>query len=162
MFALLHSLAMFVIDFFKSPRRLEVENLFLRHQLSIALRRAPCRLRLRSSDRALLVQRTPTEIADRLNREINAALVDPKVKARLADLGGTVLALSPADYGSSTLRKSKSGPRWSSSRTSRRSDPRDPGLIFRNTRCAIGGVSPTAISIAPLAPPGSAGQESSS
>jgi hypothetical protein len=42
MFALLHSLAMFVIDFFKSPRRLEVENLFLRHQLSIALRRAPC------------------------------------------------------------------------------------------------------------------------
>src|SRR5215831_12452111 len=99
MFALLHSLAMFVIDFFKSPSRLEVENLFLRHQLSIALRRAPCRLRLRSSDRALLVQRTPTEIADRLNREINAALADPKVKARLADLGGTVLALSPADYG---------------------------------------------------------------
>jgi hypothetical protein len=41
MFALLHSLAMFIIDFFKSPRRLEVENLFLRHQLSIALRRAP-------------------------------------------------------------------------------------------------------------------------
>jgi ABC transporter substrate binding protein len=38
----LHSLAMFVIDFFKSPpRRLEAENLFLRHQLSIALRRAP-------------------------------------------------------------------------------------------------------------------------
>jgi len=36
MFALLHSLAMFVIDFFKSPRRLEAENLFLRHQLSIA------------------------------------------------------------------------------------------------------------------------------
>src|SRR5436305_10774594 len=55
MFALLHSLAMFVIDFFKSPRRLEAENLFLRHQLSIALRRAPPRLRLRGSDRALLV-----------------------------------------------------------------------------------------------------------
>src|SRR5258707_11542555 len=55
MFALLHSLAMFVIDFFKSPRRLEAENLFLRHQLSIALRRAPSRLRLRGSDRALLV-----------------------------------------------------------------------------------------------------------
>jgi hypothetical protein len=32
---------MFVIDFFKSPRRLEAENLFLRHQLRIALRRAP-------------------------------------------------------------------------------------------------------------------------
>jgi Homeodomain-like domain len=55
MFALLHSLAMFVIDFFKSPRRLEAENMFLRHQLSIALRRAPPRLRLRGSDRALLV-----------------------------------------------------------------------------------------------------------
>jgi len=58
MFALLHSLTMFVIDFFKSPRRLEVENLFLRHQLSIALRRAPPRLRLRGSDRALLVWMT--------------------------------------------------------------------------------------------------------
>ena len=55
MFAILHSLAMFVIDFFKSPRRLEAENLFLRHQLSIALRRAPPRLRLRGSDRALMV-----------------------------------------------------------------------------------------------------------
>ena len=58
MFALLHLLAMFVIDFFKSPRRLEAENLFLRHQLSIALRRAPPRLRLRGSDRALLVWMT--------------------------------------------------------------------------------------------------------
>jgi hypothetical protein len=58
MFALLHSLAMFVIDFFKSPYRLEAENLFLRHQLSIALRRAPPRLRLRGSDRALLVWMT--------------------------------------------------------------------------------------------------------
>src|SRR5437773_4255956 len=55
MFALLHSLAMFVIDFFKSPRRLEAENLFLRHQLSIALRRAPPRLRLSHYDRVLLV-----------------------------------------------------------------------------------------------------------
>ena len=58
MFALLHSLAMFGIDFFKSPRRLEAENLFLRHQLSIALRRVPPRLRLRGSDRALLVWMT--------------------------------------------------------------------------------------------------------
>src|SRR6266567_8208263 len=58
MFALLHSLAMFIIAFFKSPRRLEAENLFLRHQLSIALRRAPPRLQLRGSDRALLVWTT--------------------------------------------------------------------------------------------------------
>ncbi len=42
---------------------------------------------------------TPTEIVDKLNREINAALADPNMKARLADLGGDVLALSPADFG---------------------------------------------------------------
>jgi tripartite-type tricarboxylate transporter receptor subunit TctC len=42
---------------------------------------------------------TPAEIVDRLNREINAGLADPKMKARLADLGGEVLAGSPADFG---------------------------------------------------------------
>jgi tripartite-type tricarboxylate transporter receptor subunit TctC len=42
---------------------------------------------------------TPAEIVDKLNREINAGLADPKMKARLADLGGTVLAGSPADFG---------------------------------------------------------------
>jgi tripartite-type tricarboxylate transporter receptor subunit TctC len=40
----------------------------------------------------------PAEIVDRLNQEINAALADPKMKARLADLGGTVIAGSPADF----------------------------------------------------------------
>jgi transposase InsO family protein len=55
MFAIMHSLALFVIDFCKSPRRLGAENLFPRHQLSIALRHAPPRLRLRGSDRALMV-----------------------------------------------------------------------------------------------------------
>jgi tripartite-type tricarboxylate transporter receptor subunit TctC len=42
---------------------------------------------------------TPAEIVDQLNREINAALADPKIKARFADLGGTALALTPAEYG---------------------------------------------------------------
>jgi tripartite-type tricarboxylate transporter receptor subunit TctC len=42
---------------------------------------------------------TPVEIIDKINREINAALADPKIKARFADLGGTVLALSPTEYG---------------------------------------------------------------
>jgi tripartite-type tricarboxylate transporter receptor subunit TctC len=42
---------------------------------------------------------TPTEIIERLNREINAGLADPKFKARLADLGLTVLGGSPADFG---------------------------------------------------------------
>lgn len=55
MLAILHLLVMFGADIFKSRRRLEAENLFLRHQLNIALRRAPPRLRLRGSDRALLV-----------------------------------------------------------------------------------------------------------
>jgi tripartite-type tricarboxylate transporter receptor subunit TctC len=41
----------------------------------------------------------PAEIVDQLNKEINAALADPKMKARLADLGGTVLPGSPADFG---------------------------------------------------------------
>ena len=55
MFAILHALGMFFADLFKSRSRLEAENLFLRHQLNIALRQAPPRLRLRGSDRALLV-----------------------------------------------------------------------------------------------------------
>jgi tripartite-type tricarboxylate transporter receptor subunit TctC len=42
---------------------------------------------------------TPVEVIDKLNREINAGLADPKMKSRLADLGGTVLAGSPADFG---------------------------------------------------------------
>jgi tripartite-type tricarboxylate transporter receptor subunit TctC len=42
---------------------------------------------------------TPVEIIQTLNREINAGLADPKMKARLADLGGTLLPGSPADFG---------------------------------------------------------------
>jgi tripartite-type tricarboxylate transporter receptor subunit TctC len=42
---------------------------------------------------------TPVEIIDKLNKEISAGLADPNMKARLADLGGTVLAGSPADFG---------------------------------------------------------------
>jgi tripartite-type tricarboxylate transporter receptor subunit TctC len=42
---------------------------------------------------------TPAEIIDKLNKEVNAGLADPKLKARLADVGGAVLAGSPADFG---------------------------------------------------------------
>ena len=42
---------------------------------------------------------TPVEIVDKLNREINAALADPNMKARLAELGGTAFVGSPADFG---------------------------------------------------------------
>jgi transposase InsO family protein len=55
MFAILRALGLFVADLFKSRCRLEAENLVLRHQLTIALRRAPPRPRLFGSDRVLLV-----------------------------------------------------------------------------------------------------------
>jgi tripartite-type tricarboxylate transporter receptor subunit TctC len=42
---------------------------------------------------------TPFEIVDKLNTEINAALADPKMKARIADAGGTVLPGAPAQFG---------------------------------------------------------------
>jgi tripartite-type tricarboxylate transporter receptor subunit TctC len=42
---------------------------------------------------------TPAEIVEKLNKEINAALADPKIKVRLADLGSTPLVGSPADFG---------------------------------------------------------------
>jgi tripartite-type tricarboxylate transporter receptor subunit TctC len=42
---------------------------------------------------------TPADIVDKLNKEINAGLSDPKIRARFADLGGTPLALTPAEYG---------------------------------------------------------------
>ena len=43
---------------------------------------------------------TPADIIDALNREINAALAEPAVQARITDLGGLVLALSPSAYAS--------------------------------------------------------------
>jgi tripartite-type tricarboxylate transporter receptor subunit TctC len=66
--------------------------------------RHPDRGRLRSGLRGELCiwgapKKTPVEIIDKLNREINAGLDDPKLKTRLVDLGGTLLAGSPADFG---------------------------------------------------------------
>jgi tripartite-type tricarboxylate transporter receptor subunit TctC len=42
---------------------------------------------------------TPAEVIERLNRETNAVLADPKMKARLAELGASALSGSPADFG---------------------------------------------------------------
>jgi tripartite-type tricarboxylate transporter receptor subunit TctC len=42
---------------------------------------------------------TPVELIERLNKEVNISIADPKFKARLANLGGTVLPGSPADFG---------------------------------------------------------------
>ncbi len=55
MFPILHTLAIFLCGLFKSRRRLEAENLFLRYQLNIALRQARRRVRLGCLDRILLV-----------------------------------------------------------------------------------------------------------
>jgi tripartite-type tricarboxylate transporter receptor subunit TctC len=45
---------------------------------------------------------TPAEIVDKLNKEINAALAEPKIKVRLADMGGAVIISSPTDFGKLT------------------------------------------------------------
>jgi hypothetical protein len=55
MFAILHGFGSFACDLPKSRRRLLAENLFLRHQFNIALRRLAHRPRLRGSDRALVI-----------------------------------------------------------------------------------------------------------
>ena len=44
-------------------------------------------------------RKTPAEIIDKLNREINAGLADPKMKARIAELGATVIPSSPGEFG---------------------------------------------------------------
>ena len=42
---------------------------------------------------------TPAAIIDKLNKEINTALADPKMKARISDMGALPFAGSPADFG---------------------------------------------------------------
>jgi tripartite-type tricarboxylate transporter receptor subunit TctC len=52
---------------------------------------------------------TPAEIVEKLNKEINASLADPKLQARLADLGGTVMVGSAADFGKLIVEETE---RW--------------------------------------------------
>jgi hypothetical protein len=82
MLAIIHLLATFIADLFKPRRRLEVENLFLRHQLNVALRRTPQRLRLRAGDRALMVWMTrmwPSllGLTELFNRPLSCDGIDP-------------------------------------------------------------------------------------
>jgi tripartite-type tricarboxylate transporter receptor subunit TctC len=42
---------------------------------------------------------TPTEIIEKLNNAINAGLADPKIRARLAEMGGVPMPMSPAEFG---------------------------------------------------------------
>jgi tripartite-type tricarboxylate transporter receptor subunit TctC len=46
-----------------------------------------------------IARNTPAEIVDKLNREINAGLADPKMKARIAELGATAIPSSPSEFG---------------------------------------------------------------
>jgi tripartite-type tricarboxylate transporter receptor subunit TctC len=55
---------------------------------------------------------TPAEIVNKLNKEISAGLDDPKLKARLIDLGGTLLAGSPADFDKFIADETINGARW--------------------------------------------------
>ena len=54
---------------------------------------------------------TPTEIIDRLNKELNAGLADPGIKTRIVELGGTVVGGSLRSSRRSSPRPPKSGPR---------------------------------------------------
>lgn len=112
MLAILHLLVMFVADVFKSRRRLEAENLFLRHQLNIALRQGPPRLRLHCSDRVLSVWMTQIwpslldisqvdrelrDLIQRMSRE-NALWGAPRVHGELLMLGFEVAQSTVSKY----------------------------------------------------------------
>jgi tripartite-type tricarboxylate transporter receptor subunit TctC len=55
---------------------------------------------------------TPPEIVDTLNKAVNEVLADPKLKVRLAELGGEAMPMTPAQFENSSRTKPKSGPRW--------------------------------------------------
>jgi tripartite-type tricarboxylate transporter receptor subunit TctC len=58
-----------------------------------------CRATRRASYTGLGVPRnTPTEIVEKLNKEIDAAVADPKLKARFAELGGVPMPMPPPEY----------------------------------------------------------------
>src|SRR5262249_15362076 len=59
----------------------------------------PAGLRSERLARDRAPRNTPAEIIDKLNKEIGVGLADPKINAQIAELGGTVLAGSPADFG---------------------------------------------------------------
>ena len=93
MISALHALALFVRDLFKSRRRLEAENLILRHQLNVALRRA--QPRLQNDDRLLLMLMTRLW-PDLLGGPCRSAGDDPAMAPRWIS---HVLALEVAPQG---------------------------------------------------------------
>jgi tripartite-type tricarboxylate transporter receptor subunit TctC len=65
---------------------------------------------------------TPIGIIEKLNKEINDALADPKMKARLADLGGTPMPMTSADFGKFIADETEKWARWSRLPVSRRNN----------------------------------------
>ena len=63
---------------------------------------------------------TSPDVVDRLSREINAGLADPKIKAQLAEMGGSFIAGSPADFGRLIAEETE---KWGKVRASRQIDP---------------------------------------
>src|SRR5262249_27503160 len=89
---------------------------------------------------------TPAEIIDKLNKEISAGLADPKIEARLANLGGDVLALSPAEFGKLIADETeKWGKLIRTLNIQAEGDRSAVGSMFRNARSAksLCDVSPT-------------------
>jgi tripartite-type tricarboxylate transporter receptor subunit TctC len=74
---------------------------------------------------------TPTEIIEKLNKEINAGLADPKIKTSIADLGSTVLAGSPADFGRLIADETEKWAKVIKFAASSRSDPQKSGSWHR-------------------------------
>jgi tripartite-type tricarboxylate transporter receptor subunit TctC len=68
---------------------------------------------------------TPAEVIDKLNQETNVALTDPKIKARIAESGGTVLPGSPADFGRLIAEETERWSKWSGRQISSRSRNRE-------------------------------------
>ena len=95
MILVLRTLAIIVVNLFKSRRRLEAENLWLRHQLNVAFRRSPANLRLSGIDRAFFVwlaQLWPDLLG-------SIQVVKPETVMRWHRAGSSVLALEIEEAG---------------------------------------------------------------
>jgi tripartite-type tricarboxylate transporter receptor subunit TctC len=84
---------------------------------------------------------TPAEIIDKLNREINAGLADPRIRARIADLGIPRSRSHRPSTASSSSKKPRNGRRWWSLRASSRNDPGWHSIISRSAKSQACGLA---------------------
>src|SRR5262249_14861947 len=82
---------------------------------------------------------TPIQIIDKLNKEINAALDDPQLKARLGDIGGTPLLGSPAHFGKMIADETEKWGRVVNCAGARANNRTYRGPTLRSPRPANGG-----------------------